>query len=120
MADPLSIASGVAGLITLTEHIYFGTCRYIKAVKEAKKEALVLSDGLRDLHTVLNQLRLWATRVEAENGAQDLKISCRPPVIESCERLLTQISIRLAKLDPNKTSEPLLRQLKWPYSSSEM
>ena len=120
MADPLSIASGVAGLITLAELVYFGTCRYIRTVKDAKEEARTLSDGLRDLLNVLCQLRLWAARMEAEDGLQPSESSCCLPVIDSCHRVLLRLSSRLEKLDPNKSSESFLRQLKWPFSSSEM
>ena len=120
MADPLSIASGIAGLIPLAEQVFFRICRYIKAVRGAKEEVLTLSTGLRDLLGVLNQLRLWAAQKEAEDPDHKLSSSSRLPLIESCYRLLLRLSRKLEKVDPSKTSEPLPRQLKWPFSSSEM
>ena len=58
MTDPLSIAGSIVGLYELADKVFVRTVRYIKAVKEAKKDAVEVSDELQSLAVVVHQLYL--------------------------------------------------------------
>ncbi|KAL3486969.1 hypothetical protein BJX62DRAFT_228369 [Aspergillus germanicus] len=52
MADPLSIAAGIAGLVTLAEEVFQLVCRFGRQVKDAQNDIKRLSTEIRGLSTV--------------------------------------------------------------------
>lgn len=60
MADPLSVASGIGGLVTLTDLVFSRIFKYVQAVKGASKEIAALSSEVGALYGVLSSLQLVA------------------------------------------------------------
>jgi hypothetical protein len=74
MADPLSIASGIAGLVAIADMIFSKTYRYAKAVKHAEKDVEALAAGIRYLSGMLHGLSLVIQEEEEENTEQNFRL----------------------------------------------
>ena len=122
IADQLSNESSIAGLYTLADQLFMRSIRYIKAVKDAKKEAQAICDELQLLAVALHQLYLQASRLEIDDGS-GATTSFRPRFVDSCNVLLMELDARLEKFGPigGHFSKPMMlrRQLRWPFSTSE-
>ncbi|TVY92919.1 Serine/threonine-protein phosphatase 6 regulatory ankyrin repeat subunit B [Lachnellula willkommii] len=111
MADPLSIAGSIAGLVAIADTIFTRIYRYTKAVKEIT----TLSGLLRNLELVLNEYK------EDTPGA-----NLRLHHINSCRETLLKIRDKIEWKIPHEsgssksTLEVTMRKLKWPFSGSEM
>ncbi len=64
--DPLSISTGVAGLITLAELVLGRGFKLAKTLKNADQEVTKLIAEVTSLYGVLHSLRLVALRFEGE------------------------------------------------------
>ncbi|TVY36887.1 Vegetative incompatibility protein [Lachnellula occidentalis] len=108
MADPLSIAGSIAGLVAIADTIFTRIYRYTKAIT-------TLSGLLRNLELVLN---------EYEEDTPDANL--RLHHINSCRETLLKIRNKLewkAPQDPSSSKSTLdatLRKSKWPFSGPEM
>ena len=56
MSDPLSIASGIAGLVTHADAVFSNVYQYAKAVKNAEKEIKELVATIQSLSGLLHSL----------------------------------------------------------------
>ena len=123
MGDPLSIAGSLVGLYELADKVFIRIVRYVKAVKEAKKEVQELSDELQSLSVALHQLYLRTSKLEVESEANGISSSARPHFIDSCYQLLLKLKVRLEKASPAGDHLTAINsaqlQLKWPFSTSE-
>jgi hypothetical protein len=62
--DPLSVAGSIAGLISLSDTIFWKLYHYVKDVKSAGKEVKDLKDKVAALNGVLHNLLLIAQDLE--------------------------------------------------------
>lgn len=119
MADPLSVAGSVAGLVTMADVVFSRTFRYAKAVKGAAKDIEKLASEIRSLSGVLHGLSLVVSELETDT----IKPNLRLHHVNSCCATLTKIQRKLERNDPltakDQPVEAALRSLKWPFSSSE-
>lgn len=141
--DPLSVASGIAGLVTLADVVISRTYNTIIACKHASEDSRKLLSEISALAGVLQSL----SSLESKLGAAALTSQIPAAQIFSCQQTLQNIRDKLLKSDPNEDgmsffekakqklsdkfqeSDPseegisLLqkakRTLKWPLSSSE-
>lgn len=122
MADPLSIAASVAGLITLADTIFRASFQYAKSAKNAKQEALDLASEAQDLAGVLHRLSLVASAFETDPEAEH-QHTLRLHHVLSCRRMLLRVEKALAKassdFDAGK-GRAVRRAIKWPFSSTEV
>ena len=81
MADPLSIAGSVAGIISLSDAVFRKLFRYVKDVKNADKEVRELKNEVASLNGVLHNLRLVAQDLEADIARS---YSLRTDHVNSC------------------------------------
>ena len=118
MGDPLSIASGIAGLVAIADTIFSRTYRYARLVKNAEKDVEELASEIRSLSGLLHGLALVLNELEAETSERNFRLHH----INSCRGTLTKIEKKLDNYDfgANKgIVDKTLRKLKWPFSVEE-
>ncbi|KAK1705982.1 hypothetical protein BDP67DRAFT_374491, partial [Colletotrichum lupini] len=115
MADPLSIAASIAGLLSLADIVFLRLSKYIKSVKNADKE---ISDLCKEVNLVggtVNMLSRLATSLEAEDESPIQGF--RMHHVDGCAAILSEIVNKTKKYE-NK-SGGRLKKLFWPYTSSK-
>ncbi|KAL0932846.1 ankyrin repeat protein [Colletotrichum truncatum] len=108
MADPLSIAASIAGLVTLADIVFDRLVKYGRSVKNAEKEIQDLSREINLLGGSLNSLSRLARSLEDELFDKNLRIHH----IEACNATLAEMDKKLKKLD-----NPLKQKLMWPFKT---
>ncbi|KAG8527758.1 uncharacterized protein KY384_007912 [Bacidia gigantensis] len=116
MSDPLTLATSVAGLITLAEIVFSRTFKYVKAVKDAPKEISVLSSELGALYGMLNNLHLLISQLEDES----FDATVQTHHLNACNVTLGNVKKILDKYELSSSEEHRLKRLrmslKWPFS----
>ncbi|KAK1625012.1 hypothetical protein BDP81DRAFT_356836 [Colletotrichum phormii] len=115
MADPLSIAASIAGLLSLADIVCLRLAKYVKSVKHAEKEISDLRDEVNLVGGTINMLSRLATALDAEDG---------PPIqgfrmhhIDGCAAILSEIINKTKKYEDSSGGK--LKKLLWPYTSSK-
>ena len=115
----MEVASGIAGLVALTDLLFGKIFWYVKTVKNAPREIAALSTEIRTLSGVLHSLSLVAAQLEGE----DYDTSLRAHHVYYCHETLENIKSRLQKFltaaEPESKGKALLTKLKWPFSITE-
>ncbi|KAI4262217.1 MAG: hypothetical protein L6R42_002600 [Xanthoria sp. 1 TBL-2021] len=121
MADPLSIASGIGGLVTLTDLVFCRIFKYVQAVKGASKEISALSSEVGALYGILSSLQLVCQQLDPKVF---VATTLRTHHINSCTQTLEKMRMILDKDSTSslqtQTIESIKRKLRWPFSSSEV
>ncbi|EWZ96922.1 hypothetical protein FOWG_04145 [Fusarium oxysporum f. sp. lycopersici MN25] len=120
MADPLSLAASIAGLISLADLVFKTTYKFVRAAKDAKDEIQSLVDEINNLASVLR--RLEALTSDLEDEGQSFDPTLRNHYLNHCFKTFNKIELRVKKASESfKKSkfDGIVRQLKWPFSSSE-
>ena len=120
MADPLSIAAGVAGLASLAGQVFKAVIDYSNAVKDAKLDIKTLATELRTLSGMLHNLSLLAATLRASGPS---KLLFGESQIAGLKRTIQKIEVELNKAtDDFNSSRPrgAIRSLKWPFSKSDV
>lgn len=113
MADPLSIAASIAGVISLADIVFIRTRKYLSAAKNADKEVKDLSQEVLLLSGGLHSLSRLAQALDAD-GLKDQHIdNLRMHHIAACHATLDEVSKKLKKFEDNATK----RKLVWPFVS---
>jgi len=119
MADPLSIAASIAGLVSLTDTLFRTVIKFSREVKGAKQEITNLATEVRDLSGVLHNLSLLAASLE--NCTQETVF--RLHHVNSCRQSIIDVQSKLSKevesLERPKTGKSIARRLLWPFTSTE-
>jgi len=119
MSDPLSIASGIAGLVTHADAVFSNVYQYAKAVKNAEKEIKELVATIQSLSGLLHSLALVLAELEKDTTESNFRLHH----INSCRATLSKIQRKLNASDDSSTPdgriERALRKLKWPFSQPE-
>ncbi|KAL8686523.1 MAG: hypothetical protein Q9218_007047, partial [Villophora microphyllina] len=119
MADPLSIATGIGGLLTLADVVFGRLFKYVQAAKGASKEMTALSSEVGALYGILSNLHL----VSRQMGDQALNSASRVRHIDSCAQTLEKLQKILDKDSMSSTRSQavnIIKQLHWPFTSSEV
>ena len=120
MAEVLGIASGIAGLLSLTIEVFNISYKYINGVRDASGSVRQLLMELGDLQTVLLRVE------QVAKGTDELKVfgdagSCLLSIKESNEYIGLLQNVR-DKLQQRQTSSSIRNKLKaltWPFSEKE-
>ena len=116
--DPLSIASGVAGLVTLADVVISRTYNTVIACKHASEDSRKLLREVQALAGILQSL----SSLESKLGTSALQSHIPAAQILSCQQTLQNIRDKLEKSDPKEDGISIFqkakRTLKWPLSSS--
>ena len=117
--DPLSVASGIAGLVTLADVVISRTYNTIIACKHASEDSRRLLREAQALMGILQGL----SSLESKLGAAALQSRIPSAQILSCQQTLQNIRDKLEKSDPKENGisifEKAKRTLKWPLSASD-
>ncbi|KAM0436823.1 hypothetical protein ACHAPT_002535 [Fusarium lateritium] len=120
MADPLSIAGSIAGLMSLADTVFRYVFKYARSAVGAKKEVESLSVEINALAGVLRTLQALASELEAETSFEP---TLRMQHLSHCKQTLETIRNRVKKaaddFDNKSKWEGITRRLKWPFSVSE-
>jgi hypothetical protein len=122
MIDPLSLSSGIAGLLSLAVEITKISYEYISGIKEAPKSVRAIIIEVTSLENILRDLRnKIVLNPEIAEVLQSLQLddSTRVHVLQQCEVDLRSL---LAELQAQKTSgiHSGLARLKWPFKEPEI
>ena len=116
--DPLSMAAGVAGLVSLTLDVSTTIGSYCKSVKNARKDVQELAQELASMHSLLHQfgefLRSQQLKTKSFESASVLATA-----IAVCRNNVRKISSKVQKLESDGLAS-LWEKLKWPFSEKEM
>ncbi|KAJ0163130.1 hypothetical protein CTA2_3479 [Colletotrichum tanaceti] len=107
MADPLSIAASIAGLVTLADIIFDRLVKYGRWVKNADKEIQDLAREINLLAGVLSSLSRLARALEDKSFDRNLRMHH----IEACNGTLAEINNKLSKI----VKDSIKDKLKWPF-----
>ncbi|KAF6812509.1 ankyrin repeat protein [Colletotrichum plurivorum] len=108
MADPLSIAASIAGLVTLTDVVFDRLVKFRRSVKNAEEEIQDLCKEVNLLGGALNSLARLARALE--DGSFDTNL--RMQNIEDCSDILQEMDKKLRKLENSSMRQKLL----WPFT----
>jgi hypothetical protein len=123
--DPLSIASSIAGLVSLADLVFRTGTKYVKGVKESRKECEELVREVKNVSILLHTLSLVAFDLESEAPANKPQHDSmfKAHHLHDCQQVLRRLekSLTAAQKDFESTSglNRLQRRLKWPFSSTE-
>ncbi|KAK8217870.1 ankyrin repeat-containing domain protein [Phyllosticta capitalensis] len=91
MADPLSVAASVAGLVSLADVVFRTVFRYAKSVKNAKDEVTLLAEKIQTLFGVLQSLKILSEELHTEGPQLGFQLQH----LKSCEESLKGITAKL-------------------------
>lgn len=117
MADPFTIATGVAGLLSLTIQVTQVTVEYVKGVKNV---SAVVEEFRQELMTLAHVLGLLDEflKVEARNVA--FTNTCALSAANfSCEQQLQKLLVKLEKNLKGGRISRAIDRLKWPFDEKE-
>lgn len=113
MADPLSIAASIAGVISLADIVFIRTRKYLSSAKNADKEVKDLAQEVLLLSGALHSLSRLAQSLDADRLKDKHIDNLRMHHIAACHATLDEVSKKLKKLEDNATK----RKLVWPFVS---
>ncbi|KAF5005359.1 hypothetical protein FDECE_8171 [Fusarium decemcellulare] len=121
MADPLSMAASIAGIISLADALYRHAFRFARTAIGAKEEVQLLANEINAFSGVLRTLEALAD--ELETAGQAFEPALQVDHLTQCRRLFEKIQARVMKAEDSFNNrsrlEGITRQLKWPFSASE-
>lgn len=121
MADPLSVASGIAGLLSLAGAAFRGVHQYIRSVKDAKDYVKALSKELQSLNSILQGVRVLAEAFEQDGAASSVIL--RLEHVSDCKNVLNEIIKETTKIreaiDKQKSISSKIETLRWPFRKSK-
>lgn len=120
MAETLGVASGIAGLVSLTIEVFGISYKYINGVRNASRSARRLLKELEALQTVLHRVEQVAKERNDLDAFGDAA-SCLLSVKEANEyiNLLQNIRGKLQKRQSQSAFRYHVNVLTWPFSEKE-
>lgn len=118
MADPLSIASSIAGIVTLADVVFLRLYKYAKAAKNSPQDVKDLASEVETVRDLLRKLSSVASLLESTPVATTFDLT----YVKICEGTLQRIEdgLRKAEADFQRTRfRRFQRRLKWPFSAPE-
>lgn len=120
MADPLSIAGSIAGLITIADVVIRNGYKYISAVRDADKAVVSLIGEINSLVGVPHSLRNVAEGLEGDEVP--FIATTQVHHIKSCFQTLKKIQALLDRFELSKSKDLVHRsvqRLNWPLTRSD-
>lgn len=124
--DPLSISSGIAGLVALADLVFRAATRYVKSAKKAPTEAIKLLEEVKGFSVLLHDLSLVAYGLETDpfpENTMEPAHEFQAYHLYGCRRVLEDLQSRLdcstQPLVSDSTLKKLGARLKWPMTTQE-
>lgn len=121
MADGLSVAASIAGLIQIADIVVRRGYRYIRDVKDAEKSVEKFIDKVNKLAGVLHSLKNVAER--CEDDKTEVEPTAQIRYIEACLKTLQLVDTHLENSNPAMKSDHvgnMKLRLKWPLNRSKV
>ncbi|KAL3292692.1 ankyrin repeat protein [Colletotrichum asianum] len=112
MADAVSVAASIAGLVSLADVIFTRLIKYGKAVKNAEKELKELTKDVNLLGGSLDSLSRLARALDDDS----FNSNCRMDYVDDCSETLLDMERKLSKVEADSAKGRLL----WPGRSSRL
>jgi hypothetical protein len=123
MADPLSLAASVAGIVSLAGATFHTLNGFRRHAANAPSAVTELTTQARNLSGILQNLSLLAASLDEEPGPGRDILSFKAQHLNSCRQTLLQVEARLKKAQDDFSSgnkmKTISRRLKWPFSMEE-
>ncbi|KAF2827073.1 hypothetical protein CC86DRAFT_416916 [Ophiobolus disseminans] len=121
MAEPLSIVSGIAGIVTLSGAVVAAGYRYINAVASAPKDVRDVVREVAALSALLSQL-VAQSLPPSPSSRYVFDTLVRQNVIQDCEVILRSIQKSLQACTPidEQTRQNALKALAWPLKQKDI
>jgi len=127
--DPLSLISGVAGIITLAQSVISGLTTYTMSVKGAPAEMRTLIDELGSLNNVLAEIK--SSFEDKANGKLLDEGAMLMKTLAACQQILTETLHKLEDFDIKGTEnegtpskgvkyKQLLKRMSFPFKRDEV
>ena len=118
--DPLSIATGVAGLVALGAEVIKIIEEYYTSAKNAPKEIRDIKTELKSLSMVLQRLEqvLRSDKIGSNSVSFDTS-SVLATALISCESKIREVTAKLKRPNDSSTAR-IWERLKWPFSEKEV
>jgi len=119
MADGLSVAASIAGLITIADTVVRRGYQYLKEVRDAEGSVGKLIAEVNNLVGVLHSLKNIADRFEDDGSKPEMTIQIH--YVQSCYQAMEIIQQSLDKADPSRARNRVgqaIKKLQWPLTKS--
>lgn len=117
--DGVSVASSIAGLVTLALQVGGTIAIYVSAIKERSKNVKELQDELLLLGEVLSNLRDFLNDEKAKGRSFD-SYSVLSKAIRDCRQRIERIGDKLKPPSDGGRFARAIDQLKWPFEQREV
>lgn len=119
MADPLSVASGIAGLLALSGTILATGYKYVHDVKDAPQELRLLLRETAALDAMLDQVRALASRKGTARST--FSEFANGTAIDDCKELLGSLHRLIEQCEqvPGQKKRNFVKSLVWPLREGE-
>src|SRR5438034_1603995 len=119
MVDPLTAATGVAGLLSLTIQVSQMLHKQLQTMKDAPSDAKELLDELQTLHQVLTSLQVFLSTPAVQRRLQFKGTSALVNAIEGCKTKIDVLKLKFEKLTKGKGLARVIERGKWYYDHNE-
>ncbi len=118
MADPLSIATGVVGLITATAHVSIILTKFTKSTIAAPKHAQAVLTEVSDIDGILSHLQSFLLGLDSPNISRTslLKVDRVVTIVSGCVLTFSELEKMLDELKTGNLD--VLDRLKWARKES--
>ncbi|KAG8169168.1 hypothetical protein KVR01_001917 [Diaporthe batatas] len=116
MADPLSIAASIAGVISLADVVFIRTRKYLNSVKDADDEVKDFAREVLLLGGALHSLSKLAQGLDAGGITHQSTDDPQMHYIQECNNTLDEVAKQLKRFQDCK----VIKKLAWPFKSNKM
>ncbi|KAF1851654.1 ankyrin, partial [Cucurbitaria berberidis CBS 394.84] len=118
MADPLSVAGSIAGLLSIADIVFRKLYQYVKTAKKAEIEVQKLKNEVATLTGVLHNLHLVVEELEDDSTIDN---AIKVDHVASCSATLKRIDSVLSSIQFPKDQkiQNAIQRLKWPFKATE-
>jgi hypothetical protein len=116
--DPLSAASGIAGLLSLAIQVGMTIAAYANSVQGASSAVQKLEREITAFSSVLKQLCEFLQSKDANHVAFE-PTSVLLVATNSCNKELSDLQKKLEKFSKGDKASRLLQKLTWPFTENE-
>lgn len=121
MADPLSIASGCAGLLSLTISLVRTTYQYGVAVRSSRKDVAAFTLELTSFRTLLEQVESLSLSGELPASHLQRFESALSSIGPSCSSILQELIEKLERASAEKSRlGAAIQRMAWPLKEEEV
>ena len=118
MLDPFTLATGVAGLLSLTIELSKIISAYTQSLNDASREAQELLAELSELSHVLEQLKDFLRSENAKSNSFDgTSVLCSAR--NACQGKLEYALRKFMKMSEGSKLSQSIKRLKWPLDKQE-